>query len=131
MQTQISLTSDKKHHCPAFGVTAPATVHAYASCGFEFEHVENHFENRSYNNQAPPLTESIVKSLGNTIEDGLRIGKETTRVTITAGDPIIIDDKNGMSSIEIQCKDGTVIEANEYLPTSLDGWCRLLNAVLC
>lgn len=108
LQNQISLTSDKKYHCPACGVTAPATVDVCASCGFEFEPVENHGDN----NPASPPADSIVKNLGNRIKDGLRIGKKTTRVTITAGDAIIIDDKNGMSSVEIQYNDGTVIEAN-------------------
>jgi len=107
LQNQVSSPSGQKYHCPRCGRTAPANVDVCANCGFEFEPVDNqddsyqapkqsHIENDSY--QTPNKTYSTAR--------------KTTRVTITAGDVIIVDDKNGISSVEIQCNDGTIIEAD-------------------
>jgi hypothetical protein len=39
-------------------------------------------------------------------------GKEVTRVTTGVGDVIVIDDKDGTSTIEIICNNGLIIKAD-------------------
>jgi hypothetical protein len=46
-------------------------------------------------------------------------GKEVTRVTTGVGEIIVIDDKDGISSIEIICNNGLIIKA-DWIRNSLN-----------